>query len=134
HPAPGEPALQARAARAFADLVEIDSMIHDLPAPSGAPSEDPNTPKATGTGGRGALGPQLDLVARCVEAGVATRVVSVSLGGFDTHADEKVAQQRLLTELDTALTSFTQRMSGTAGEVGRGAWRVRWQSRGYAPV
>jgi uncharacterized protein (DUF1501 family) len=114
HPAPGEPALQARAARAFADLVEIDTMIHDLPAPSAAPSGDPNTPVATGTGGRGALGPQLDLVARCVEAGVATRVFSVSLGGFDTHADEKVAQQRLLTELDAALTGFAHRMSGTA--------------------
>ncbi len=113
HPAPGEPPLQARAARAFADLVEIDTMIHNLPTPSAAPGDDPTTPKATGTGGRGALGPQLDLVARCVEAGVATRVFSVSLGGFDTHADEKVAQQRLLTELDAALTGFTRRMSGT---------------------
>jgi uncharacterized protein (DUF1501 family) len=111
---PGEPPLQARAARSFADLVSVDAMIHDLPAPSTGASADPTVPQATGTGGRGALGPQLDLVARCVEAGVATRVFSVSLGGFDLHADEKDAQQRLLTELDTAVTGFVHRMAGTA--------------------
>src|SRR5947207_2952464 len=76
-PAPGEPPLQARAARSFADLVEIEKMIQGLPAPSPGAGADPNTPQATGTGGRGALGPQLDLVARCVETGVATRVFSV---------------------------------------------------------
>jgi uncharacterized protein (DUF1501 family) len=117
-PSDGESALQARAARAFADLVEVDSMIHSLDAsPSASPTDD-NQPKATGTGGaRTALSAQLDLVARCVEADVATRVFSVSLGGFDTHADEKVAQQRLLTELDTAVTAFVDRMS--RGDAGR---------------
>jgi uncharacterized protein (DUF1501 family) len=111
--APGEPALQARAARAFADLVEVDTMIHELPEPAASPSADPSGPAATGTGGRDALGAQLDLVARCVEAGVATRVFSVSLGGFDLHADEKEPQQRLLTELDTAVTAFVKRMAGS---------------------
>ena len=112
-PAPGEPALQARAARSFADLVGVETMIQELPAPSPSAGSDPSTPRATGTGGRGALGPQLDLVARCVEAGVATRVYSVSLGGFDFHADEKEPQRRLLTELDTAVTGFAHRMAGT---------------------
>jgi len=100
HPAAGEPALQARAARSFADLVEVDAMINNLPAAKAKP--------------QGTLAIQLDLVARCVEAGVATRVFSVSLGGFDLHAAEKAAQQRLLTELDTAVTGFVQRMAGTA--------------------
>ena len=109
---PGEPPLQARAAHAFADLLPIDTMIHDLPSPSAATTEASGA-AATATGGHGALGPQLDLVARCVEAGVATRVFSVSLGGFDLHADEKDAQQRLLTELDTAVTGFVHRMAGT---------------------
>jgi uncharacterized protein (DUF1501 family) len=117
-PVPGEPPLQARAARAFADLGSVDAMINGLPAPSASPSEDPGAPKATATGGQGALAAQLDLVARCVEAGVATRVFSVSLGGFDTHADEKTAQQRLLTELDTAVTGFVNRMA--ASPAGRG--------------
>lgn len=35
----------------------------------------------------------------------------MSLGGFDTHADERGTQQRLLTELDGALTPFAQRLA-----------------------
>ena len=115
HESPGEPLLQARAARAFADLLAIDTMIHNLSSSASSPSGPAasTAPAATATGGRGALGPQLDLVAGCVEAGVATRVFSVSLGGFDLHADEKDAQQRLLTELDTAVTGFVHRMAGS---------------------
>jgi uncharacterized protein (DUF1501 family) len=56
----------------------------------------------------------LELVAECVEVGVSTRVFSVSLGGFDFHAAEKDAQQRLLGQLDTALTSFVERLGKTA--------------------
>jgi uncharacterized protein (DUF1501 family) len=116
-PSPGEPPLQARAARVYADLAEVDTMIHGVDAsPQAGPSEA--AAPATGTGGaRTALSVQLDLVARCVEANVATRVFSVSLGGFDLHADEKEPQQRLLTELDTAISGFVNRMAGT--EAGR---------------
>ncbi len=114
-PSPGEPPMQARAARGFADLVAVDAMLATVPAASPAPAAtgDPQTPAATGTGGQSALAGQLDLVARCVEAGVATRAYSVSLGGFDTHADERAAQQRLLTELDTAVSGFITRMAGS---------------------
>ncbi len=111
-PQAGEPPLQARAARAYADLIECDAMIHNLPGPSASPS-DAGGAQATGTGGQSALATQLDLVARCVEAGVATRAFSVSLGGFDLHADEKEAQQRLLGQLDTAVTGFVDRMAKT---------------------
>lgn len=48
---------------------------------------------------KGKLAAQLDVVASLIEAGVPTRAYSVSLGGFDTHADERGTQQRLLTEL-----------------------------------
>jgi uncharacterized protein (DUF1501 family) len=115
-PAPDEPPLQARAARAYADLVSVDAMVRQLPAdpsPSATTPAAVGQPTATGTGGRSALSAQLDLVARCIEATVATRVFSVSLGGFDLHADEKFAQQRQLTELDTAVTAFADRMART---------------------
>jgi uncharacterized protein (DUF1501 family) len=59
------------------------------------------------------LGAQLDLVAGLIEMGVPTRAYSVSLGGFDTHADERGTQQRLLTELDKALAPFVTRMRKT---------------------
>jgi uncharacterized protein (DUF1501 family) len=112
-PQSGEPPLQARAARAYADLIECDAMIHNLPAPSASPSASGGA-AAAATGAPGAvLAAQLDLVARCVEAGVATRAFSVSLGGFDLHADEKDAQQRLLGQLDTAITAFVDRMAKT---------------------
>jgi uncharacterized protein (DUF1501 family) len=49
-------------------------------------------------------------VATLIEAALPTRAYSVSLGGFDTHADERATQQRLLTELDAALVPFVERM------------------------
>ncbi len=110
-PQSGEPALQARAARAFADLLEVDDMVRQVKdaAPSKAEDDDHS---ATATGGHTALDSQLDLVAQCIEAKVATRVFSVSLGGFDTHADEKTPQLGQLTRLDTALSAFAKRVAG----------------------
>lgn len=58
------------------------------------------------------LADQLDVVARCVKSGVPTRVYSVSLSGFDTHADERDTQERLLGQLDSALTRFLTDMAG----------------------
>jgi len=115
-PSNGEPAMQARAAACFDDLIKVDDMITHVKDAAAGPSPDPgDTPAATGTGGnRTALASQLDLVAQCVEAGVSTRVFSVSLGGFDFHADEKAAQERLLGELDTAVSGFVNRMNGSA--------------------
>jgi uncharacterized protein (DUF1501 family) len=96
----GDSVATARAARSIVDLQDavrvLGGAVHDSAAPA-APKQSP-------------LGDQLDLVASLVEAGVPTRAYSVSLGGFDTHADEKATQQRLLTELDGALSSFVQRM------------------------
>ncbi|GIJ53704.1 DUF1501 domain-containing protein [Virgisporangium aurantiacum] len=109
-----ESPLQARAARAFADLVQVDRMVQDLPE---APDEQTGSP-GTGTGGRTGLAAQLEVISRCVEAGVATRVFSASLGGFDLHADGREAQENLLTELDTAVGGFVDRMSRS--ERGRG--------------
>jgi uncharacterized protein (DUF1501 family) len=117
-PSAGEPPLQARAARAYADLVEVNALVRTVTeSPSPSPHDEPSEPAGTPTGGRSTLTDQLDLVARCVEANVATRVFSVSLGGFDTHADEKQAQQRLLSELDGAVSGFVDRMAAT--EAGR---------------
>ncbi len=110
-PSNGEPALQARAARAFADLLEVDDMVNHVKE-AAADDADGQENSATATGGHTALDGQLNLVAQCIEAKVATRVFSVSLGGFDTHADEKGPQQSQLTRLDTALSAFTDRVAG----------------------
>ena len=58
------------------------------------------------------LAGQLNMVAAAVQAAVPARVYTVSLGGFDTHADEKGTQQRQLQTLDEAVTPFLQKMAG----------------------
>src|SRR5207302_4807071 len=40
------------------------------------------------------------------KAGVPSKVYAVSLGGFDTHANEKQTQARLLGEVDQAISGF----------------------------
>ncbi|HEY3611518.1 MAG TPA: DUF1501 domain-containing protein [Pseudonocardiaceae bacterium] len=98
----GDSVATARAARSVVDLQDavrvLGGAVHD------------SLGGAVRTAQQSPLAGQLDLVASLVEAGVPTRAYSVSLGGFDTHADEKATQQRLLTELDGALSSFVQRM------------------------
>ena len=98
-PESGEPADQARVARSIADLHTAAAKLGPAVKPESA--------------AKGQLAAQLDVVAGLVEAGVPTRAYSVSLGGFDTHADEKGTQQRLLTELDQALSAFADRMQRT---------------------
>ena len=74
---------------------------------------DPITASGTANSKKDAgLSDQLDQVARCVKAGVPTKVYTVSLGGFDTHADERGTQQTLLGTLDTAVSKFLGDMAG----------------------
>ncbi|HCT81696.1 MAG TPA: hypothetical protein DGT23_34980 [Micromonosporaceae bacterium] len=110
--AAGESILQARAAACFADLANVDTFIKEVNADAAAAAAAGQA-RATGTGGAGALANQLNLVAQCIEAKVATRAFSVSLGGFDTHADEKVPHQALLSMLDRSVTAFLDRVSAT---------------------
>jgi len=84
------------------------------------PALDPNaqapdhTTEAKGGsgGGQQGLAEQLDLVARCIKVGVPTKAYAVSLGGFDTHADERGTQQALLGTLDGAVSKFLSDMAG----------------------
>ncbi|MFG1929496.1 DUF1501 domain-containing protein [Mycobacterium sp. NPDC048908] len=66
--------------------------------------------KTTGSGNAQTLAADLELVATCIKAGVPSRVYLVSLGDFDTHADERGAHQSLLKALDDGLTAFMQHM------------------------
>jgi uncharacterized protein (DUF1501 family) len=59
-----------------------------------------------------ALATRLSLVASAVKARVPTRVYTVQLGGFDTHAGERETQQRLLQTFDQAVTGFLREMAG----------------------
>lgn len=110
-------AALARAAGCFTDLSRVQDLMTDVAesAPDEMPDDGTEDGGATATGGAaGPLQQQLELVARCVEAGAVTRVYSVSLGGFDLHADEKGAQQGQLERLDKPLAAFLDRMAGSA--------------------
>jgi uncharacterized protein (DUF1501 family) len=74
-------------------------------APITAAKGGPHAAQGNGSA-RNSLAAQLDMVGKCVKAGVPTRVYMTQLGGFDTHADERATQQRLLQTLDEALTPF----------------------------
>ncbi len=54
----------------------------------------------------------LKLVAETIVSGLGVRVAHVTLGGFDNHAREKPVHDRLLLDLDQALTAFTQDLAG----------------------
>jgi uncharacterized protein (DUF1501 family) len=81
--------------------------------------------KATATAGEGGSGGvdgvtatdiagQLAAVAALINAGSPTKVYHVSLSSFDTHSDEKTDQERILGQLDTALTDFLSAVAGSA--------------------
>jgi uncharacterized protein (DUF1501 family) len=114
-PSPGDGPWQARAAKSVLDLQNAAQVLGNA-VKSGHEQEDQDDEERTkggSAGGTSQLGAQLDLIAGLIEAGVPTRAYSASLGGFDTHADERGTQQRLLTELDGALTPFVQRLEKT---------------------
>ena len=105
--------LQAMAAKTMRNLFTVSSDITPIlksPAPAA-----PDLPTAIGgnAGGDTNLSQQLDIVAKLVTAGAPTRVWSVSLGGFDTHADEKGSQAILLGVVSQGISKFMSQMRAT---------------------
>jgi uncharacterized protein (DUF1501 family) len=58
------------------------------------------------------LGEKLKVVAQIVAGDLGTRVIFVSLDGFDTHAQQAGAHQALLDELSSAVRAFFQDLKG----------------------
>ena len=105
--------LQSMAAQSMRDLFTVSGDITPIlkaPAPAA-----PDLPTAIGgnAGGDTNLTLQLDIVAKLVSAGAPTRVWSVSLGGFDTHANEKGAQSILLGVVSQGISKFMSQMRAT---------------------
>ena len=99
-----QPLIQ-RVARSGSDLFRVATTFGPTLA-----SPAPAAPAAK-TGGANDIAGQLDLVARCIAANAPTRVYSVQLGGFDTHADEKGTQSQLLGKLDAAVSGFLTKVA-----------------------
>ena len=105
--------LMAAAATSMRTLFSVSNTITPvlkMPAPV---ADDLPTVNGGNAGGDSNLAQQLDVVAKLIAAGSPTRVWSVSLGGFDTHANEANAQAALLGTVSTALSRFASQMKNT---------------------
>ena len=106
-------ALAARVRATGNDLGRVEQVFRPMLAsqPStpiqAATLESPNAARAGN-----ALTDQLNIVARLIKADAPTRVYAVSLGGFDTHANEKANHANLMGILDKAISGFVQVMAG----------------------
>ena len=102
--------LSASAARSIRDLFTVADTVSPIlknPAPMAA---DLPTVIGGNAGGESNLSAQLDIAAKLIAAGVPTRVWSVSLGGFDTHANELSAQSLLLGTVSNSISKFMSQM------------------------
>ncbi len=105
--------LQALAAGSMSDLFKLSSEISsELKKPVPKASDLP-TIQGGNAGGNSNLAQQLDVVAKLIAAGAPTRVWSVSLGGFDTHADEKGAQSILIGNVSDSIARFLSQVRST---------------------
>jgi len=105
--------LMAAAATSMRNLFSVSTSVQPVlkaPAPV-----DPDLPTVNGgnAGGDSNLAQQLDVVAKLIAAGSPTKVWSVSLGGFDTHANEANAQAMLLGTVSDSLTRFMGQLKST---------------------
>jgi len=109
-PAAGKPQDSA-SALAYLERVAMDARASaaEIQRAAGAQSNAPGArvrAAAAGRRGGGQLSQQLGMVRRMIAAGLPTRVYYVSLGGFDTHANQPGRHSQLLNQLGDAMSSF----------------------------
>ncbi len=106
--------LGSRIAASGIDLLRVREKFSTVLTSAGGPgSTNLEGGVALGYEARTALDNQLDTVAAIIRSGAPTRVFSVSLGGFDTHVNEREQHARLLTAVDSALGRFYDKMAET---------------------
>lgn len=66
--------------------------------------------------GTGSLGQELASVARLIKGGLGTKVYMVSLGGFDTHANQANTHQTLLEDLSKSMKAFYDDLANSGYE------------------
>jgi uncharacterized protein (DUF1501 family) len=112
-PSVNDSPLMASAATAMGSLFNLSSNVTSvLKSPAPVPADLPVT-NGGNAGGDSNLQQQLDLVAKLIVAGAPTRTWSVSLGGFDTHANEANAQSALLGSISYSVSRFLSQLRGS---------------------
>lgn len=110
---PNDDRLTAMAARTMRNLFEVSGEVTPILKDPAPPAKDLPTVVGGNAGGDSNLSAQLEIVAKLIAAGSPTRVWSVSLGGFDTHADENTAQSALLGAVSGSISKFMSQMRST---------------------
>ena len=106
--------LMAAAATSMRNLFSVSTTVQPiLKAPAPVAVDLPVT-NGGNAGGDSNLAQQLDVVAKLIAAGSPTKVWSVSLGGFDTHANEANAQAALLGSVSDSISRFISQMKSTS--------------------
>lgn len=109
---PGDSPVLARVAASYAEAGRVAAALAPVgDRATGLLDADPSAATSFAT--------QVDLTARCITMGVPTQVYSLSLTGFDTHADERDAHATQLGRLDRGLTALRDALEGDprAGDV-----------------
>jgi uncharacterized protein (DUF1501 family) len=105
-PSTSDSKLRSLAANSMKNLFNISEKITPiLKKPEPTEVELP-TINGGNAGGDSNLAQQLNIVSKLIQADAPTRVWSVSLGGFDTHANEANAQSILLGSVSSAIDKF----------------------------
>ena len=112
-PSSSDDLLMAAAATSMRNLFNVSANIQPILAKPAPAAEDLPTISGGNAGGDTDLSRQLDVVAKLIAAGAPTRAWSVSLGGFDTHANEANAQALLLGTVSKSITTFLSQMKAS---------------------
>lgn len=112
-PSSSDSPLMAAAATSMRNLFNVSGNIQPILAKPAPASEDLPTTSGGNAGGDTDLSRQLNVVAKLIAAGAPTRAWSVSLGGFDTHANEANAQALLLGTVSKSITTFLSQMKAS---------------------
>jgi len=112
--APTDSKLMAAAATSMRNLFSVSTAIQPILKAPAPVAVDLPTVNGGNAGGDSNLSQQLDVVAKLIAAGSPTKVWSVSLGGFDTHANEANAQAELLGVVSSSLTRFMSQLKSTS--------------------
>jgi uncharacterized protein (DUF1501 family) len=113
-PYPSDSPLIASAALSMSDLLSVSNTVVPVLKQPAPPADSLPTSMGGNFGSQSSLSKQLDVVAKLIAAHSPTKVWSVSLGGFDTHADEIQGQSSLLGSVSDSINQFMSRISHTS--------------------
>jgi uncharacterized protein (DUF1501 family) len=112
-PSTSDNPLMAAAATSMRNLFSVSSNVTPILAKPAPVAQDLPAIDGGNAGGDTNLSQQLNVVAKLIAAGAPTKVWSVSLGGFDTHANEANAQSLLLGAVSTSVTTFLSQLKAS---------------------